>query len=153
MRRLVIAVLITFILPANAQQPATTKRHQHSSTKPDAGDTRQLVSFPKAMREHTLANMRDHLLALQEIQAALSKQKYDIAADVAEQRLGLSSLGLHGAHEVAKYMPKAMQDSGAAMHKSASRFVIASHNAAATGDVKPALAGACVACHAGFRLN
>lgn len=159
MRRFAIAIFITFTLPANAQQSATTDRHQHPSTKPDAGDTRQLVSFPTAMREHTLANMRDHLLALQEIQAALSTQKYDIAADVAEQRLGLSSLGLHGAHEVAKYMPIAMQDTGTAMHKSASRFVIASHDAAATGDVKPALAalaeitGACVACHAGFRLN
>jgi len=140
MHRYAIAVLITLAFPVIAQQPATTERHQPAPAKPDAVDTRQLVTFPTTLRQHTLANMRNHLLALQEIQAALSQQQYDIAANVAEERLGLSSLGLHGAHEVAKYMPIAMQDNGAAMHKSASRFVIASHNAAATGDVKPALA-------------
>jgi len=34
-------------------------------------DTRQFVRFPDALRDHTLANMRDHLLALQEIQLHL----------------------------------------------------------------------------------
>jgi hypothetical protein len=66
---------------------------------------------------------------------------------------------MHGAHDVAKYMPKGMQDVGTLMHRSASQFSIAAQNASATGDVKPALLAlskttqACVACHAGYKLK
>ncbi len=78
------------------------------------------------MKAHTLANMRDHLLALQQIQAALSRDELDKAADIAEQRLGMSALSLHGAHEVSKFMPEGMRAAGSAMHRAASRFSRAS---------------------------
>ena len=113
---------------AHAQQHdhAMHMQHQAQAAKPAAKaapkDARQAVYFPKALREHTLANMRDHLLALQEIQEALAKQEYDRAADIAEHRLGMSSLSLHGAHDVAKYMPKGMQEAGTGMHRNASRL-------------------------------
>ena len=42
-------------------------------------ETRQAVEFPAAMKAHTLANMRDHLLALQQIQTALSLNELDKA--------------------------------------------------------------------------
>lgn len=48
--------------------------HAHQSGQaskdhaPAVADTRVLVKFPETMRTHTLANMRDHLLALAEIQ-------------------------------------------------------------------------------------
>ena len=122
-------------------------------------DTRELVHFPAPLREHTLASMRDHLLTLQRIQAALAAGQYDDAAKLAEARLGLSSFGLHEAHQVAKYMPKGMAEAGTAMHRAASRFAIAAQTAGATGDVKPALEAlsqvthACVSCHAGYRLH
>lgn len=163
--RLPIAIVVAaFALPVAAQQhdPSMHQRHMASpATTPNvpAKDTRQVVSFPAALRDHTLANMRDHLLALQEIQSALSNQQYERAAEVAETRLGMSSLTMHGAHDVAKYMPKGMQDAGTAMHRNASRFAIAARDATATGDLKPPLAmlsdvmGACVACHSGYRLK
>ncbi len=122
-------------------------------------DTRELVHFPAPLRDHTLASMRDHLLTLQRIQEALATDKYDEAAKLAEQRLGLSSFGLHQAHEVAKYMPKGMAEAGTAMHRAASRFAVAAQTAGATGEVKPALEAlsqvthACVSCHAGYRLH
>ena len=122
-------------------------------------DQRQFVRFPDQLREHTLANMRDHLLALQEIQEALGRGKEDLAAQIAERRLGMSSLSLHGAHEVAQYMPQGMQDAGTDMHRSASRFAVEAQNAGVTGDLKPALealskvTAACVGCHAGYRLQ
>ena len=103
--------------------------------------------------------MRDHLLTLQRIQDALAKGSFDAAAGISESRLGLSSLELHGAHEVAKFMPQGMQDAGTAVHKAASRLSLAAQNAGATGDVKPALAALsevtaqCVACHAAYRLK
>jgi hypothetical protein len=157
-----ITALIVLTLPAAAQQHDPSMHRQHEAgAQHDApvADRRQAVHFPQAMREHTLANLRDHLFALQEIQSALSREAYDQAADIAESRLGMSSLGLHGAHEVAKFMPQGMQDAGTAMHRSASRFAVATRDAGATGDVRPALAalsdvmGACVACHAGYRLE
>ncbi len=43
------------------------------------GDTRQLVTFPGPMFRRTIANMRDHLLTLQQIDEALSKKDFDKA--------------------------------------------------------------------------
>lgn len=136
--------------------------HQHPAAdvpRPAAIDARRLVQFPEPLRSHTLANMRDHLLALGQMQDALSRSQFDQAADIAEQRLGMSSLKSHGAHEVAKYMPQGMQEAGTAMHRSASQFATIAKDASVTGDLKPALAAlarinqTCVACHAGYRLH
>ena len=124
-----------------------------------AEDTRQFVEFPPMMLEHEMANMRDHLATLQKIQAALGAGQYDGASRLAERRLGLSSFGLHGAKHVAPYMPEGMQAIGTEMHKAASRFALEVNKAAATGDLRPAIAALgkvtekCVACHAAYRLH
>ncbi len=163
MRYITLLAGIAIALPSLAQQHDPSMHSQHMAAAAPAGvaakDARQLVKFPAEMREHTLANMRDHLLALQEIQSALAKSEYERAAETAERRLGMSSLALHGAHEVSKFMPRGMQDAGTAMHRSASRFGVTARDAAVTGDVRPALGalsevmGACVACHGGYRLK
>jgi hypothetical protein len=137
--------------------------HQPSEAPVDhaapAADPRLLVQFPEMLRTHTLANMRDHLLALAEIQDQLARGAYDKASDIAEQRLGMSSLGLHGAHDVAKFMPQGMQAAGTAMHRSASQFAIVAKDASVTGDLKGSLAAlarvsqTCVACHAAYRIQ
>ena len=85
-------------------------------------DSRQLVELPEMMRDHMLENMRDHLLALTEIQQYLALEEYEKASTVAENRLGMSSLGGHGASHMARFMPAAMQQIGTQMHKAASRF-------------------------------
>jgi len=133
---------------------------EHGAMHPAATpDTREPVHFPEALREHTLASMRDHLLTLSRIQEYLSKHEFDQAGKLAEERLGMSSLPLHGAHEVAPYMPKGMQEAGTAMHRAASRFAIATQKAAIDNDVAEALGSlnevtqACVACHAAYRLR
>ena len=61
-----------------------------------AQDVRELVSLPKPMQEHRLGNMRDHLATLNEIFRDLADNKFDEAAKIAEQRLGMSSL-IHSA--------------------------------------------------------
>ncbi len=160
-RVLVPASLIAVIFASLSLAWAQHDQHKggaHGAAGNDK-DQREFIRFPDALRDHTLANMRDHLLALQEIQEALGRGKEDVAGRIAEQRLGMSSLGLHGAHEVAKYMPQGMQDVGTAMHRSASRFAIEAQNAGVTGDLKPALqalsnvTAACVGCHAAYRLQ
>jgi hypothetical protein len=111
------------------------------------------------MRMHTIANMRDHLLSLQEIDIALSRDDFDKAASIAENRLGMSSLELHGAAHIAPYMPQGMQDIGTQMHRAASQFAVAAQNASVSNDLRPALAALgtvmqqCVACHAAYRLH
>ncbi|MFM2112651.1 MAG: hypothetical protein RLZZ271_1311, partial [Pseudomonadota bacterium] len=47
--------------------PAAAQHHGHQGHAAPA-DTRQAVNFPQPMKDGTLANMRDHLLALAQIQ-------------------------------------------------------------------------------------
>jgi len=44
-----------------------------------AADPRQPVELPSMMQEHMLSNMRDHLLAISEIQTALAAGKFEQA--------------------------------------------------------------------------
>lgn len=171
MNRFVVA--LTAALGAGVGAAATSadegQRHQgreHHHVAEDAGaastsvnDARTLVRFPDALRIHTLANMRDHLQTMGAIQAALAERSFDKASELAEQRLGMSSMAMHGAHEVAKFMPPAMQDAGTAMHHAASQFALVARNASVTAELGPALAAlakvneSCVACHAAYRLQ
>lgn len=120
---------------------------------------RVLVVLPDAMRDHMLSNMRDHLKAVSEIQTALGTGDFQRAADIAEQRIGLSSLGAHGAAHMAPFMPKEMQDIGSRMHSSASQFALVAQEAGADGNVQraigslSAITNQCVACHAAFRVR
>ena len=122
-------------------------------------DTRQKLDFPEMMQQHMLSNMRDHLLAISEIQAFMAAAEYDKAAAVAEQRLGMSSLDNHGAAHMAQMMPKDMQDIGTVMHKAASQFAITVVDTGAIGDLKRALGDLskvtqqCVSCHKAYRLR
>jgi cytochrome c556 len=124
-----------------------------------AADSRQRIEMPAPMQEHMLANMRDHLVAMGEIQAALAAGKYNEAADIAEKRIGMSSLQGHGASHMAPFMPKPMQDIGTAMHRAASRFASTTQEAAVTNNIPRALGALaeltrqCNACHAGYRLR
>ena len=118
-------------------------------------DRREAVAMPTMMQDHMLGNMRDHLLALHEIQMALAKGELDKAGDIAEARIGMSSLISHNASHMAPFMPKGMQDIGTEMHHAASRFSMTARE----GDLPRALEGLskvtqqCVACHTAYRLK
>ena len=126
-----------------------------SVTASEASEVRTLVTMPAQMQDHMLANMRDHLTAVNEILAHLNAREWQQAADVAEDRLGVSSLKAHGAAHMSGYMPKPMQDIGTGMHRAASRFALRAQE----GELAPALASlqevtaACVACHASYRIR
>lgn len=120
-----------------------------------AEDKRQWVEMPPMMQAHMLANMRDHLVAINEIIAYIAADELDKAGEVAEERLGMSSLDNHHASHMAKFMPEGMRETGTAMHKAASRFAVV----ATEGEVQPALkalsdvTSACIACHASYRIR
>ncbi|MEW6331108.1 MAG: hypothetical protein AB1560_06595 [Pseudomonadota bacterium] len=130
-----------------------------TAASPEAADARVAIELPPMMRAHMLANMRDHLAALHEIQAALARDENRRAAGIAEQRLGMSSLDAHGAGHMAPHMPQPMQDIGTAMHRAASRFARTAEEADVRRDLRPALLALsevtqqCTACHAGYRLK
>lgn len=133
-----------------------------TSSASAAPDNRVLVELPPMMQEHMLANMRDHLATLDEMLGQLAEGNVEQATDIAEKRLGMSSLTLHGAEHLGKFMPKAMGAIGTQMHRAASRFVIAAQDAelnpgkASQREVYRALQGItenCNACHQAYRLR
>jgi hypothetical protein len=120
-----------------------------------ADDTRQLVELPEMMQGHMLANMRDHLQTLNEVLALLAQDKLEAAADVAESRLGMSSLDKHGASHLAKFMPEPMQELGTNMHRAASQFAIVAQEGSALPAYRALqkVTASCVACHASYRIR
>jgi len=126
-----------------------------TSTASTEEDTRQLVQLPTMMQQHMLTNMRDHLLSLNEILKEMARGNLDRAADIAESRLGMSSLESHGASHMAEFMPEGMRKAGTSMHEAASRFALKAQE----GEALPAyqalsdITSACVACHSGYRIR
>lgn len=122
-------------------------------------DPRELVVLPEMMQEHMLANMRDHLRAIGEIQDALAEGRYDAAQEIAEGQLGMSSLAAHGAAHMAPYMPEPMRGIGTEMHAAASRFALIAQEASVDHDLSRALKGLaavtaqCNACHTAYRIR
>lgn len=150
MARIRIAALLLLLAASSASQAQ------------QAQDPRELVKLPAPLQEHMLGNMRDHLATLNAILGDVADGKYDAAAKVAEARLGMSSLSLHGAAHLAPYLPKPMQGIGTAMHHAASRLVIVLQDASvnptaeAMRDINRALYAvttACEACHASYRVR
>jgi cytochrome c556 len=118
-------------------------------------DERELVQIPAMMQEHMLLNMRGHLVALNDILSKMAAGDLDAAAEIAESRLGMSSLEAHGASHMAKFMPEGMQNAGMQMHRAASRFALKAQE----GEALPAyqslseVTAACVACHQAYRIR
>lgn len=125
-------------------------------------DDRELVELPPAMQAHMLANMRDHLRALDEMLSALAGGNIDEATEIAEKRLGMSSLSLHGAEHLARFMPEDMRAIGTQMHRAASRFVIVARDAELEPGLESqhkvyealqAITENCNACHQAYRIR
>jgi len=126
-----------------------------SSTANAQGDGREMVEMPAMMQQHMLANMRDHLAALNDINRAIAEGDLDRAAEVAEQRLGMSSLDDHGASRMGQVIPAEMAAIGTEMHRAASRLArkLEEGDASVVWSDVAAVTAQCVACHAGYRIH
>lgn len=118
-------------------------------------DPRQFVQLPEMMQQHMMSNMRDHLAAINEILINMENGDLEKAAEVAEYRLGMSSLESHGANHMVKFMPEGMRQAGTDMHRAASRFALKAQE----GELLPAyhslssITSSCIACHAAYRIR
>lgn len=173
------AIAMAFGVTAYAQAPMHQMDHaqhmQHMAAA--ASDSRQQVNFPLEMRQHTLANMRDHLEALSEILSRMSAGQYAKAAQVANSRLGMDSPSAEGCkaedasgkpqmskpanmdHQMSQFMPEGMRNIGLSMHQAASDFAVEANKAGKSGNPKQALAALskvtqqCAACHASYKVQ
>ena len=128
----------------------------------DTEDSRQLINLPQDIQSKMLNNMRDHIVALDEIVGAVETGEYEKAQDIAEFRLGWSSLVRQGDQEVANHWAVPMQKMADEMYRSSSDFVIVVQNASVEQDkesyvkVLSALhkvTSACRSCHEAFRVR
>jgi len=146
--------------------------HMAMPMAPPAPDTRQALDLPAPMRARMLANMRKHHEAISDILAALAQGDGARAGRIADERLGVSSMGAAAckpgaasgnmgdmAAMMARHMPEEMRAMGLAMHESASKFAATAAKIQPGGDLKPALAELaqvtqnCASCHSAYRLK
>ncbi len=171
----IVLTALTSSIAAQAQDHTMKDHRMHMA--PMGEDSRQPVAFPPPMRQHILANMRDHLQALADIMTAVSGGDYARAGQIAYGRLGMDSPAAEGCKPggdaskpqmsqpmdmeqmMARFMPEDMRKIGLAMHQSASDFGAEAAKAAKNGDTKPALSALarvtqqCVACHAAYKVQ
>jgi hypothetical protein len=122
-----------------------------------ATDNRQFVEMPEEAQQLMRKDMRDHLMALSEILGYLANNNYSSAAEVAEQRLGESSMGKHRATGMGpgRFMPPSMRQIGQGMHKAATRFadVANSSDMDKRNSALQEVVALCAACHASYRIR
>lgn len=124
-----------------------------------AEDTRQLATLPPLAQESLRQEMRDNLVAVNEILTLLSTGQLKEAGDVAEQKLGNTARGKNRSlpfeARPGPHMPPAMHALGMEGHTSASAFAAA----ARAGDrerawaLLPGLTQACMTCHLSWRIR
>jgi hypothetical protein len=124
-----------------------------------AEDNRQLAKLPPAAQEALREEMRDNLLAINEILTLMAAGKVKEAGQLAETSLGQSAMGKHRDKPIearpGPHMPREMHQIGIDGHRAASEFA----KVAASGDREKALAelpkltGGCVACHYSWRMR
>lgn len=148
MKRITCIVLCSTVVALSAF--AADQPHKNPVTQ----DTRMAVDFPEGIKHAMLERMRRNLSDVHEIQKALAESDYDRAADVAENSLGVSSLGPHNARQ-APYMPEAMQHMGMEMHRASSRLARAAQEADTAKALRglSEVTGLCVGCHALYRAK
>ena len=79
----------------------------------------------------------------------------DHRGDVLDDERARPVVDDHGASHMAKFMPQRMREIGTSMHRAASRFALRAEEGDAKAALKilPEVTSACVACHAGYRVQ
>jgi hypothetical protein len=158
MKSLALLLILFLATPAWAQdagldmpmQMGQPMMMQHGGSAPMAKDTRVSLGLSAPMRLQQRAMMRDHLKAVDEIVGLIAAGKFDQAATIAHQRLGLTPqmqkmCGLFGNETFRKL--------GIAFHKSADHLgeVLKTRDTTASLHALHSTMQYCVSCHQSFR--
>lgn len=120
-------------------------------------DSRQLVEMPEQARFYMRQDMLDHLRALNEIIGLLAAEDYETLAEVAEKRIGRSSMGKYRSTGMGpgRFMPLEMRNTGWSMHDAASELATHAKDKNQKGIYQSLqkLTTACVICHSSYRIR
>ncbi|MDH3973313.1 MAG: cytochrome c [Deltaproteobacteria bacterium] len=152
----IILSLVIGLSHISMAQQGPGYRKQRTFTPPK--DERQLVSMPDGVKLVLRLDMISHLSALNEILVNISTGDLDAAAEVAELKLGKSSMGKHRGTGMGpgRFMPQDMHDIAFSMHQAASSFA---ELAKKKGDLKGVyealqeITAHCVSCHSAYRIQ
>ena len=150
----VTAVLLFAFQSAYSKESASDSQN---AKKTPVSDPRPLVSMPDQARQFMREDMLGLLSALNEIIGYLAENDLDAAANIAETRMGKSSMGKHRATGMGpgRFMPLEMRKIAWGMHESATAF----SQVARDGNLKDAysalqnVTASCVACHYSYRTR
>lgn len=153
-----IAVCAPSILFAQPQTAASVPAGGTCGIAPTPTDTRRLVDLPPAAQETLRDDMLQHMITLSRVLSALAKGRHEIAAQVAENQLGMSAMGKRADTPEAapgRYMPPEMREMGLKMHEAASGLAQAARKAdhAQTYAKLKSVMTACAACHYAYRTH
>jgi len=143
------------LLPVMAQQAVAEEMQMHhgmmhGATAAQQGDQRTSLGLSEPMRSNQLAMMRDHLKSVDEIIALIGTEKFDQAAKIAHEKLGLTP----GMQKMCSmYGNDDFRDMGLAFHKSADRLgeVLKRHDTGASLRALHDTMQYCISCHQAFR--
>ena len=151
---LTTSILLLAFQTAHSEELAS---EEQNSKEFSVSDSRQLVSMPDQARKLMQEDMMDHLSALNEIIAYLAADNFVAAADVAETRMGMSSMGKHRTTGMGpgRFMPLPMRNIGWSMHEAATEFsqIAKQGDLNSTYSALQKVTSACVACHYSYRTQ
>lgn len=134
--------------PAGAvEEEMQMKGHHHAM---QVVDTRTSLGLSPQMKQHQLANMREHVAAIRSIVGLMAESRFEEAAGIAHAKLGLTP---EMQKMCAMFGNDAFKSLGLAFHKSGDDL----GDALQTRDVNASLRALhktmdyCVTCHATFR--
>ena len=156
-RTMILITVLLFSILSRAVHSQQTASVSGNTTELSDADPRQLVEMPDQARKLMREDMLEHLSALNEVIAYLAANDLDAAAEIAESKMGKSSMGKHRGTGMGpgRFMPPEMRSIGWSMHEAATEF----SQLAKKGGSKNAYAalqkitGSCVACHYAYRTR
>ena len=140
--------------PAYAEAPASSPE---GTAETFTSDYRQFVTMPDQARTLMRQDMLAHLSSLSEIIGHLASNDLAAASEVAESRMGKSTMGKHRASGMGpgRFMLLEMRQIGWDMHESATKFSQIAKKGSAT-EAYAALqkvTASCIACHNSYRTR
>jgi len=145
-------LLLSLLNTTTGAQPPNNTSAQVSSE-----DSRIFVEMPAQARNYMRLDMLDHLIALNEIIGLLATGDLNSLAEIAETRIGRSSMGKYRGTGMGpgRFMPLEMRNIGWGMHDAASKLatVAKKGDKKATGQALQELTTACVVCHNSYRTR